>query len=72
MTTTADYLPKLTTAQCDGVACVVCEADHRRMVPVPEVETRLSTMLFRCDRPECATTPSEVRARIPQAHRVAA
>jgi hypothetical protein len=66
-----DYQPLLTEAQCDGLACVVCEADHRSMIPVPEVETRLSTHVFACARPECATTPAEVRARIPRAQRVA-
>lgn len=62
----------LNTAQCDGCACVACGDSHRPMIPVPAVETRLSTQLFHCDRPECATTPAEVRARIPAAERVAA
>lgn len=69
---TTTRLPKLTDNQCDGVACVVCGDDHRPMLVVPDVETRSSTHLFHCDRPECATTPAEVRARIPHAHRVAA
>lgn len=66
-----DHQPRLTEAQCDGLACVVCEADHRSMVPIPEVETQLSCQLFRCARPECETTPAEVRSRIPRALRVA-
>lgn len=51
----------LTRAQLDGLACVVCGADHRPQVPVPGVETRLSTHLFRCDREECRVAPAEVR-----------
>jgi hypothetical protein len=62
----------LTEVQCDGRACVVCESDHRPMVPVPGVETTLSTHLFHCDRTECAALGSraEVRARIPRAYRL--
>lgn len=59
----------LTPAQLDGCACVACGDSHRPMIPLG-IETRSSTELFRCNRPECATTAAEVQARIPAAQRV--
>lgn len=35
------------------------------MVVVPDVETRSSTHLFRCNRVECVADPAAVRRRIP-------
>lgn len=59
----------LTPAQLDGCACVVCAASHRPMLPLG-IETRSSSELFACDRPECAADPAQIRARIPAAQRV--
>lgn len=60
----------LSPTQLDGCACVVCGASSRPMIVVPGVETRSSTHLFACDRPECAADPAEIRRRIPAAERV--
>ena len=56
--------------QLDGCACVTCGDIHRAMIPLG-IETRSSTELFRCDRPECAVEVDTVRNRIPVAARVA-
>ncbi len=62
----------LSPTQLDGCACVACGASNRPMVVVPDVETRSSTHLFRCDRVECAVDPTAVHRRIPASERAPA
>ena len=59
----------LTPSQLDGCACVICATSHRPMLPLG-LETRSSSELFHCDRPECAATPAQILPRIPVAQRV--
>jgi hypothetical protein len=59
----------LTPAQLDGCACVICGESSRPMLPLG-IETRSSSDLFACDRPECAADVAHVRGRIPVAQRV--
>lgn len=59
----------LNQAQLAGCACVACSDSYRPMIPLG-IETRSSTELFRCNRPECAVDPDVIRNRIPVAARV--
>lgn len=52
---------KLSPAQLDGTACVVCGDSHRAMLPIG-VETKSSTETFRCDRSECSISPALVQS----------
>ena len=54
----------LAREQLDGSACLHCGQSDRPMVPVPGVESSLSTVLFICDTTACKTTPDQARALI--------
>lgn len=54
----------LTMLQLDGQECVVCGKNHRPMVPLPLLETSLSSHVFRCDQAACEVDPGTVQGWI--------
>lgn len=59
-TANSDRVRRLTHAQLDGCACVVCGDSFRAMLPLG-LETKISSEVFRCDRAECDVAPAEVQ-----------
>ncbi len=51
---------QLSRGQLDGCACVVCGDNFRPMLPLG-LETKISSDVFRCDRPECVVETSQVK-----------
>lgn len=58
----------LNAEQMSGCACIVCGRADRPLQPI-RVETEWSTMLFRCNVPECECSDDQVRVMVAATNR---